>query len=357
MSSGVSNDQLIDLLRTTQTNLPDMDFEVALKYQEWVAVNEVFAKEKIEEDSGTSIVRNIVLDNNGNARMVRLYQKTSLNQGDTQRQITAPWCQTQTYYNVHRQEMLRNRKKAKFIDLVESKRLDGMISLAELLEERFVKSPENSADDLNPYGLPYWLNKADIGVSSVGDFIGKTMRYGDATTTTTVGGLDGSTYSRWKNWAATYTSVDSDLVARMRRAFHGTSFKSPTIAKDLKDGPASKYRIWLGLDELTAYEDLATKANDNIGSDMDPFHGNTTFRRVPLQWMPTLDADADNPIYGVNLAMFYPIVMSGDWMREDGPKSDIESHNVFTTFVDGTFQIFCKNRRKAGFVLSNVTTA
>jgi hypothetical protein len=48
--------------------------------------------------------------------------------------------------------------------------------------------------------------------------------------------------------------------------------------------------------------------------------------------------------------------MSGDWMREDGPKSDIESHNVFTTFVDGTFQIFCKNRPQAGFVLSNVPT-
>jgi dsDNA-binding SOS-regulon protein len=174
MSSGVSNDSLIDLLRTTQTNLPDMDFEVALKYQDWIVVNEWFGKEKIEEDSGTSIVRNIVLDNNGNARMVRLYQKTSLNQGDTQRQITAPWCQVQTYYNVHRQEMLRNRKKAKFIDLVESKRLDGMISLAELLEERAIKAPENSSDDLNPYGLRYWLNKADSAVSSVGDFIGKT---------------------------------------------------------------------------------------------------------------------------------------------------------------------------------------
>jgi dsDNA-binding SOS-regulon protein len=160
MSSGVSNDSLIDLLRTTQTNLPDMDFEVALKYQDWIVVNEWFGKEKIEEDSGTSIVRNIVLDNNGNARMVRLYQKTSLNQGDTQRQITAPWCQVQSYYNVHRQEMLRNRKKAKFIDLVESKRLDGMLSLAELLEERAIKAPENSSDDLNPYGLPYWLNKA-----------------------------------------------------------------------------------------------------------------------------------------------------------------------------------------------------
>jgi hypothetical protein len=143
----------------------------------------------------------------------------------------------------------------------------------------------------------------------------------------------------------------------MRRAFHLTNFKSPTIAKDLKDGPTSKYKLYTNVSVLTEYEDLATKSNDNIGSDMDPFHGNTTFRRVPLVYLPVLDADVDNPVYGVNHAMFYPIVMSGDWMREDGPKSDIESHNVFTTFVDGTFQIFCKNRRKAGFVLSTVPTS
>ena len=147
----------------------------------------------------------------------------------------------------------------------------------------------------------------------------------------------------------------------MRRAFHAVNFKSPMLAQDLKVGPSSKFRIYSGLDELTAYEGLVTSANDNIGRDLDPFHGLTTFRRVPWIYTPQLDSytvvdgggndAAVSPIFATNHGMFYPMVMSGDWMREDGPYKDQETHNVMVTFIDGTYQYFCKNVRQAGFVL------
>ncbi|MFP3325132.1 hypothetical protein R0K05_18905, partial [Planococcus sp. SIMBA_160] len=104
---------------------------------------------------------------------------------------------------------------------------------------------------------------------------------------------------------------------------------------------------------LVAYEDLATKQNDNLGRDLDPFHGMTTFRRVPIHYTPVLDdftvvdgGDTDfspSPIFAINHDKFFPIVLEGDWMRESEPMIDVEQHNVQTVFVDSSVQFFCNN--------------
>lgn len=359
MASGVSNSELVDLQRTTLANLPNMEFEVALKYQEYQVVNQWFAKEKVQEDSGTSIERNIVLDPQGNARHVRLFQKTPINVADQQVKITAPWVQVQASYSIERRETLRNRKPAAYINLLKSRRVGATVDLANLLELRAFNTPDNAGDDLNPRGIPYWLTKVDANTVNKGDFVGKTVRYGDATTTTVKGGIDGnvSSNANWRNYAFTYDAVNRELVKRMRRAFHATQFKSPIIAKDLKDGPAANFRIYVGLDLLTELEELATQQNENIGADLMPFHGITAFRRVPLLYTPQLDADASAPIYATNHAKFFPIVLADDWMRESDPMSDVEQHNTITTYLEGSYQYFCTNLREAGFVGSKKPTA
>lgn len=362
-SSGISNADLLDLVATTLPNLPSLEFEVALQYQNYNVCNQWFQADKVQSEGGTSIERNIILDTSGNARHVRLYQKTPINVSDVHHKITAPWCQVQTHWSIERREMLRNRGKAKFIDLLKTRRVDATVDLANLLEARAWSTPSGSDDDLNPRGLPYWLSHRQAAVTATtdgGGFSGYTAWYSGGTSTTTKGGIDGSTTAnaKWRNWAAAYTAINADFVKRMRRAFHATSFTSPMLARDLISGPASKFRIYMGLNELTEYEDLVTNANDNIGKDLDPFHGVTTFRRVPILYAPQLDdfsigasATATAPIYAVNHAHFYPIVQSGDWMREDGPHMDVEQHNVMTTFIDGSYQFFCRNVRQAGFVL------
>jgi hypothetical protein len=359
MPIGVSNADLIDLQRTTLQNLPDMEFEVAMKYQEYNVINRWFKNDKKKIESGTFIERNIVLDTTGNAKHVRLYQKTPINVADTQQKITAPWCQVQSHYSIERREALRNRAPARYIDLLKSRRIDATVDLANLLELRAWSTPNSATDDLNPRGLPYWITKADANVESAGDFIGKTIRYGDGTTTTNKGGLDGALAqnARWRNWAATYDAINSDFVKRMRKAFHATKFQSPMLATDLREGPKSDFKIYMSLDTLTEYEDLATKQNDNNGNDLDKFHGNTVFRRVEVVYTPQLDGDPDAPVYGVNHAKFYPVVLDGDWMRESDPMMDVEQHNVVTTFVDGSYQFFAINVREGGFVLHRKAAA
>ena len=372
VSSGISNDKLLDLLATTLPNLPQQNFEVALEYQNYPVCNQWFKGDKVQIESGTSIERNIVLDTSGNARHVRLYQKTPINVADVHHKITAPWCQVQTHWSIERREMLRNRAPARFIDLLKSRRLDATLDLAELLELRAWSTPSSAADDLNPRGLPYYISMREDDITAATDggaFSAYRVRYTGGTSTTTKAGIDGSAAAnaKWRGWAAVYTAINADFVKRMRKAFHATNFVSPTMVSDLKTGPASKFRIYMGLDELSEYEDLVTSANDNLGRDLDPFHGMTTFRRVPIIHTPQLNdftviggsatSNTPAPIFAVNHNFFYPIVQSGDWMREEGPMKDLETHNVMTTFLDGSYQYWCKNVRQAGFCLHKTITA
>jgi hypothetical protein len=270
-AGGVTNADLLDLTRTTLANLPNMQFETALDYQNYPVCNQWFREDKIGIESGTSIERNIVLDTSGNARHVRLYQKTPINVADTQQKITAPWCQVQTHWSIERREALRNRKPAMYISLLKSRRQDAMLDLADLLENRAWLTPNSSDDDLNPRGLPYYLSLREDGVTQATDsgaFSAYRVRYGNGTSSTTKAGLAstgvGGTNPKWANWGVVYTNIDAEFVKRMRRAFHATNFQSPMLVKDLNDGPASKFRIYMGLDTLTEYEDLVTQANENL---------------------------------------------------------------------------------------------
>lgn len=364
-NNGIANSALLDLIATTTENLPDLDFEVALNYQSYLVCDKWFKTDKIQVESGTSIKRNIILDDSGNAMHVRLFQKVPVNVADVQRQITAPWVQARTHYTIERREALRNRKPSKFVDLVKSRRIDGMVSLADLLERDGWKSPVSSSDDLNPRGLPYWLNKVisstGTGYSAsldltTGGFVGRRVIYTDGTSSVTdVGGISPTIEAKWRNYAGIYSAVStSDLMREMRKAFYSTMFKSPMLVKDLEQGPLSKYRIYMPRNVLIQSEELAQTQNvgsDNLGPDLAKFHGITAFRRVPLEYAPLLDADASDPVYMVNHNNFYPIVQEGDWLRENEPQSDVESNNVFVTIIDNSYQFFCTNRRTAGAVL------
>ncbi len=356
MSVGISNSDLLDLTKTTLQNLPDMEFEVALTYQEYNVVNQWFQSEKVQIESGTFIERNIILDTSGNAKHVRLYQKTPINVADVQQKVTAPWVQVQTHWSIERREALRNRAPARYIELLRSRRVDSTVNLADLLETRAWSSPQSSTDDLNPRGIPYWISKRQTSDDGQG-FDGYTIRYAGGTTSTSKGGIDGSLSSstKWRNYAATYSAINADFVKKLRRAFIATNFKSPVIAKDLKEGPASKYKLYIGIDNLTELEDMTSKQNDNFGSDLDKYKGNILFRGIPVLYTPQLDSDTDGPVYGVNHSKFFPVVLDGDWMREGDPMMDVEQHNVMTTFIDGSYQFFSINIREGGFVVHKVT--
>lgn len=362
MATGVKNTQLLDLLSTTLPDLPDNEFEVAWDHEDYEVCNRWFRSDKIDVDGGVTIDRRIMLDDSGAARYVRLYEPSQIEVNDVLKRISIPWCQLETNWSIHALEILRNRSRAKgFIKLIMQRRVDAMVALANKIEERAWATPINENDDLNPYGLPYWLCLAANDSTSSGGFIGQTVRFTDGTTSTTRAGLSSASYDKWRNWAGTYTSINRTLIKRMRLASLKTRFRSPMIVRDVRESPTDNFRIYMNAETLVEFEEQAHTQNDNLGADIARYRGATLFNRIPMINIPQLDGYTvidggssnfePDPIFGVNHNKFYPIVQEDYWLSESEPQTDRQQHNVFTTFVDGAHQYMCTNLRTAGWVM------
>ena len=356
--AGVSNSDLADLIATTTENLPKMTVEYALNYQTFEVINRWFQKDKIQIGDGTEILRDIVLDRSGNANHVKLYQELTINVVDVASQIKAPWRQLEYHWSIERREAARNSKPAQFVNLVDMRRNESAVGAAELLEERAWLSPDSSSDDLNPYGIPYWIPKLAAGQAGEGFYGGS-----DTTYATTTGNIDPATTGDntvditggkplWRSYCAGgtayYDSMNATALRTMLKMFLKIQFQSPYTVKDLELGPLSNYRIYCNTDSYVALVELCRQQNENIGADLARYNGITVFSRVPIIHIPYLDNDTSDPVYMVNHNKFEPFVLDGDYFRESPPMNSREQSNVFTTVTDLSYNFLCTNRRMQG---------
>ena len=359
----VKNADLADLIESTLPDLPEQYFEVTWTNNDYEFCR-IYQTERMEIDGGTQIERKVMLSPTGNARYRRLFDTDTPAVADVLQTITVPWCQIGTHYSWDKLELMRNRGSAKgFIRLLETRRIDGLWSLADLIEDRAWKTPTNSSDDLFPYGVPYYLNMLDAD-STTGGFNGQTIRFQDGTTSTTCAGLDSSTNARWKNYAATYTKVDNVLLRAFRKAALLTKFKAPLILNDPAQMRTAAKRIYTDADTAVELQDLADQKQDNhSGKDVlsnisSDAYGSVYVNKIPVVYITELDGVTDPvtsgataPIYCIDFTKFIPYVQDGYWMEEGEPMTDRGQHTTFTVFLDGAHNNLCTNRRTAGFVL------
>lgn len=365
----VKNADLVDLIATTLPDLPEQYFEVMWDNQDY-EFTRIYQTERMEVDGGTSIKRKVMLDETGNARYRRLFDTDEPAIGDVMQTIEVPWTQIGTHYSWDKLEIMRNRNSAKgFIRLLETRRIDGLWSLAKLIENRAWKTPTNAADDLNPYGVPYYINMLNADATTAG-FNGYTIRYQDGTTGTVCAGLDGSTYDNWRNYAAVYTNVNNDLLKTFRKAFMLTRFKAPLFINDPAQKRNGAKRIYCNADTAVALMDLADKRDDNhtgkdvLGNIRVDETGLVYMNRLPVVYIPQLDgvtdpvtSDETDPIYCINFEKFIPYVQEGYWMEESEPMTDRGQHTTLTVFLDGSHNNLCVNRQEAGFVVHKAITS
>lgn len=361
---GVDNAALADLIATTLEDLPKNQFEVMWDSQAYEFCS-IYQSHRRKIDGGTSIVRNVVLDETGAASYRRLYDTDNPTVEQVHKQITVPWCQLGTNYSWDKLEIMRNKNSAKgFIDLLETRRVERLWGFAELLEDRGWKTPTSATDTLYPYGVPYYLNMLDTD-STTGGFNGQTIRYQDSTTGTTCAGLDASANTKWKNYADVYNQVDNGLLRTLRKAFLLTRFRpAPFVKSPGQDNPGPMVKLYANADTSVNLMDLADKRDDNSGPQdlagkalINGADGVTYFNKRPVTYIPQLDSDSYDPIYCVDWSKFQPIVQDGYWMVESPPMTDRSQHTVMTVFVDGCHQHLCINRRTAGFVVHKPITS
>jgi hypothetical protein len=352
---GVDNTALLDLIATTLKDFPDGQFEVMWDNQDY-EFSRIYEQSRRKIDGGTSIQRNVVLDETGNARYRRLYDTDQPSVENVQQQIDVPWTQLGTDYSWDVLEIMRNRNSAKgYISLIESRRVERLWGLAELIEDRGWKTPTSATDALYPYGIPYYLNKR---AAAGAGFDGQTITYQDASTGTICAGIDAASEAKWRNYAASYTKVDNELLRVLRRAFLLTRFRPPQFVRSPgKDTPGPMRKLYANADVSIELQDLSDKRDDNnspqdlAGKALVDVEGTTYFNRVPIRYIPQLDSDTSDPLYCVDWDKIQPIVQDGYWMEESQPMTDRGQHTTVTVFLDACHNNLCINRRTAGFVV------
>ena len=361
---GVAMADHLDLLRTTLADLPKNKFEVMWTYQRY-EFNRIFDEKKLVIDGGTSVKRNVVLDHTGQAKFRQMFDVDAVNVAHVHQQIDVPWTQLSTQYAWDEVELKTQMNSAKgYISLIKTRVNDSLWAWADLIEERGWQTPTSATDVLYPYGIPYYLNKLNSGITAAG-FSGQTIRYGDASTGTVCAGLDASTNDKWRNYADVYTVVDNSLLKKFRKAFRLTRFFPPRFISNPGQDAEVDRMVYAPGDEYDALADMLDKRDDRntpvdlmggvrvrINDNGVPF-----VNGHPVVYVPFLDDDSDHPIYAVDWSKIRTVVQDGYWMLEKEPMQSPTQHTVAVVYVDGRCCILCLNRRTAGFVLHHTTSA
>jgi hypothetical protein len=290
--------------------------------------------------------------------MIRAYQPSTMIVADVQGRLKAEWVEGQTQFNISRQEMMRNRGKSKLIDLVKSRRIDALSDLANLLEVQGWSAPNSPSDDLNAWGIPYWLVKPTAPQTAA-----QTLGFQGGTYSTAFpdcGGIDPTQAvpdaSRWKSYNGSWTNssavITDDDIANITDMMLLTEFTPPQFVTDINAGNFSKRRFYSGRVLRRALEDRARKVNDNYGADVGKYAGGTLIMNTPVKYVPYLDNDTTYPLYMINHAYFKAFIMAGEYLREEGPMNSRDLHNVWSTFYNLSFNFLCTNRRMAGGVIA-----
>lgn len=366
----ISATDLGDLITTTQKELGELKYtDLSTDLQYHVALSKLFQESSVTYEAGPSIQWNLMTDNSGAAKQTGLFAVDSLNIGDVMSTAEIGWKHTTVNYAIERREIAMNRDPRRIVDLVKVRRNDAMISLTEHLETQFWQV--GSGQDMN--GVGYWISDAEgmtqDGLSD-GDF---DFKGGHASGFTNVAGIDPADVPRWQNGLGQFNSTDvTDPVGAldntdnpalgqpkildvMKEAYVKCNFRPmPNASYPSYNPTPDRWGIYCGYNTLAALEIMQNRLNDRIVSRdvATDANGITSFRGVPIEYVPKLDSFTGTPIYMLQWGSFRSVLLSGEYLKETGPDTAPNQHTVFTTHVDLTMNLQCVDRRRNALLCS-----
>lgn len=336
-ASGIS-----DLLKTTLENVEKLKFtDITSSLQRYIAMSRLMKKNKVVFDAGVDFNFDLMTDDDGSAQFVGLRAQDTVNATDVMVRATVPWRHITWNWNIERREVAMNRSPLKIVDMAMLRRIASFISAVKKFEVKFWRSP-GSGNDVDPYGVPYWIVK-----NATEGFYG-----GLPSGHTTVAGLvpnnilndDGT--SRWANWTFQYTAITrDDLIRRMRKASEFVDFETPMPnMPTFNTGNDCAYYTTYAV--RGAMVEILQGNNDNLGNELAKYQDSVMFMQKPVVWVPQLDEDTTNPVYGINWGEFKTAGLSGEWLHETVVPTMAGQHTVAVNFTDCTLNWFTHNRRR-----------
>ncbi len=305
--------------------------------QDHIAMRRILNERAVRMQGGKHVQFNAQVRTGQAAKNVGLAATDDVNVVDVLTQGQVPWRHSTTNYAWDRREFNMNNPSAKqIVDLIQVRRNSAWIDLAELMERNFWGKPSDSSDKLTPMGIDYWLVRNTTEGFNGGDPAGFSDGAAD---------LPVSEYPRWQNWTAQYEDVSkTDLVRKMRKAARFCRFRAPVPHPDYNTG--DNYGYYTNYNVVGTMEELLEAQNDSLGNDVASKDGQAMFRRRPVEWVPFLEDDEGDPVYGINWGVFHPFFLSGEYLREDPPQKNPFAHTVVEVHVDLTYNFICRDRRR-----------
>ena len=327
---------ILDLVNLTLRELGRLRFsQIAQNLQDYEIFSHWFRRDKVSFDSGVGIQRTLMNKLSNGAGHVGLMQTDNVDIVDVIDQLQLNWVHVQNSWGFIYQETLMNRGEALIANVLEPRRADCLISLVEELENKAWASPA-VGNSTEPFGVPHWIVKGATGFN--GNYPGSH---------TTIANVSTTDSPNFKNYTDQYTSLSkADAVKKLRTAHRKTGFKSPITIQDYRGTTGQRYRLYVNETTISGLEEVGEAQNENLGRDLASMDGTITFRNHPIIWVPKLDSDSDDPIYGIDHSTFYPVCLQGDYLRESEAQASPSQHNVFQVFVDLSYNYLCVDRRR-----------
>jgi hypothetical protein len=341
----VTPSQLADLVASTIRDLDEPNLvEIATDIQEFTASPRLLKKKQRTIQSGTGVQWDVMVNDSGTFENVGIGAQDNPRIPDHLVQATADWRGSKVDWAMDGKEISMNMGKRRIVDLMMVREKGAMISWVQGIEANFWGPPVALTDDVTPWGVNTWIVKN----ASEGFNGGVPSGY------TTIG-LNPTTYPRWKNYTAQYAAVTKDdLVRKWRKAARKTNFKPPVEGIPGNSGN-NQYEFYTTEPVVGTLEEILEDQNESLGLDIDPMSGKVIFQRTPVVWVPYLDADTTNPVYGLNWKWIETIVLQGWWLKRTAVPVYPGQHTMSVVFLDSVYQIVFKNRRNH-FVLATGTT-
>ncbi len=325
-------------------------FAAAFERQSYPIADEWFGNASYRMSGGQGIEERVVLGDNGSAQMVRPMQITARNHTDNGKKYSAPWVTARGQVNYDTEVADMFTTDSELIDYTKTQFFVGVQSKLSLLDTQGMAVPDDVNDDLNARGVPYWVNFLNSGTTDYsGSFSGQTAIFGDRSTTTNIGGIDKSTESLWRNWAANYSgTVDANCLDTIERGLFFTDFQPPKDVAAYTNTARPKRRIYSSITHAAQYQRLRNLGNDDRNGDVRPFGylGQKNFSGVEWVQLPILENRARSPIYVLDMPNFYPFVHRQYFMKKTKAMNSVEQPNFYTVWLYTKFNFGCQCPRK-----------
>lgn len=350
---GVKNSQIQDLINHSLAHFKDRgSFETYLNLQNYTVCDYWFGEDKYDVQNGNQIEWRIIPEpGNGSFRFVNKFETTPRPYRNVMQKAYAGWCYGECKGTYEARTMAEMKGDAELYDYLEAIYFDAVMDATDGIELSAFQVPASSSDDKQPLGVPFWINFLNSGTTDfTGQFGGQTAIYGDATTTTSIGGLSSQTYTKHRNWAFNHSGMNMQTMDAIRLACRKTGFKAPKNIKAYYNQKSSRFAIYSSIDYQCEYERLVNAGPDNRNGDLNPFSGSLTFAGYDWIGAAVLDGQTYNPIYGIDRNNFQPVVHTGWWMAETEPMNDVDSPHVYTVQWDFQYNYILRSKRAGCWV-------